>query len=85
MILNWFYRPTAGHLLRQQPGHLDGQITVCLTTGNSLATCSLFVSLSTRSSRDFPTVDLSFSMHPLHLLAETQHHLFAKCKQMMLQ
>jgi hypothetical protein len=27
MVLDWLYRPTAGHLMRQQPGHLDCQIT----------------------------------------------------------
>jgi hypothetical protein len=27
MVLNWLYKPTAGHLMRQQPGQLDCQIT----------------------------------------------------------
>jgi hypothetical protein len=44
---------------------------VLSTTGNSLVICSSFVSVSMRSSRDFPTADFSFYMRPLHLLAET--------------
>jgi hypothetical protein len=41
------------------------------TTGNSLVTCSPFVSVSTRSNHGFPTADCSFYMRPLHPLAET--------------